>query len=451
MTPEPLAREMSALLLAGREAGPWEILDPCVGPGTFPAALQGQLGPGDRMTAIDIDPKMVNKAHSVVRRPSTVQLANYLNWRAPRQFDAVILNPPYIRQEWLDGKGALRETFKHRFEAEIPGTANAYVYFLVKALHDLRVGGKLVAVVYDSWRYTRYGAWLSAYLEQHSTDVEVLPVKRQPFDGRLIDATIIVAVRRAGRASPLRPATAEPQPEGPLRPLHEQYETRRGLRLKQSRFFLCEPKCVAELGATTFVKHIRFINGYAVRADHPQAALLVGAGEDRHPALDELRLRLGMARKSPDEFASILTWAKERPDVWYMHPEPPRAPILFNYYMRGRPRHLLNPGHAYADNFYGLFPRHDVPTLACLAALNSTAAATGLRGRARNQGGGLAKLQLFEYREAVVPAVHLMAPTSREKLIGLGRALTASEDTGQVIRAIDAVVDAELAGRRVPG
>ena len=40
---------------------------------------------------------------------------------------------------------------------------------------------------------------------------------------------------------------------------------------------------------------------------------------------------------------------------------------------------------------------------AALALLNSTAVCVNLLARSRNQGGGLAKLQLFEYREARVP------------------------------------------------
>ena len=40
---------------------------------------------------------------------------------------------------------------------------------------------------------------------------------------------------------------------------------------------------------------------------------------------------------------------------------------------------------------------------AALALLNSTAVCVDVLARSRNQGGGLAKLQLFEYRETRVP------------------------------------------------
>lgn len=449
VTPNVIADEMARILLASSGGrGSLSILDPCVGPGTFPTALAPHLSAGDEIVALDIDPAMVTTAGAALvgdDHALTLDVADYLRWEPSREFDAVIMNPPYLRQEWIDHKSELRSSFAHRFGLDIPGTSNAYVYFIAKALHELRAGGRLVAIVYDSWTFTRYGRWLRRLLEGMTEELELHEVAPQPFAGRLIDATIISAVRSAQSWRPAsRPRRSQPEDHPLLRPIDELYDTRRGLRLKQSRFFLCPLEEADAVGATQFVKHVRFVDGYSVSRDHPEAALLVPHGSENHPAMVEARRRLAVARANPERFQSILTWADARPQEWYSHAQPPRAPILFNYYIRGRAKHLANPMLAYADNFYGAIPRHDVPVAACIAALNSSFTLAAIGRRSRTQGNGLSKLQLYEYRGVRAPAVHLLSGSARIALATLGEQLGAGRAPRRALEAIDAVLDEAL-------
>jgi adenine-specific DNA-methyltransferase len=448
---------MAESLLDGRDQAPMHILDPCVGPGTFVDALSNtrRLLAGDSLICIDIDPAMVRRAGAALshcRAKTECLTADYLKWRAPAPFDAAILNPPYIRQEWIDGKADLRERLSVGPSTGIPGTANLYVYFLVKSLSDLRPGGRLVAIVYDGWRHTRYGSWLSDYLYAYCETVSVQPIQRTPFRGRLIDATIISATKgtRVARERPLSALVDDPVQGIPgLVPIRERYETRRGLRLKQASFFLC-PRMEAEaLGGTPFLKKVRHAPGYSVSRNHPEAALLITEPSDSHPALKELRRRLALARSKPHENASILNWADQRPQSWYRHAAPPVAPIVFNYYLRGRPRHLRNPGLPFSDNFYGLQPKDGLSTLASLALLNSTAACLSILGRARNQGDGLRKLQLYEYREALVPDLTRFDSRGLALLAQLGEELASEGSSARVLEQVDEVVFASLLDPRV--
>jgi len=112
-------------------------------------------------------------------------------------FDAVIGNPPYVRQEAIKAqKPALKGLF-HAFD----GAADLYVYFYEQALRLLRPGGRLSYVVTNKWLKAGYAealrgllardAWVEAVMDfGHAKgffpDADVMPcflVARKP-DGR---------------------------------------------------------------------------------------------------------------------------------------------------------------------------------------------------------------------------------------------------------------------------
>jgi adenine-specific DNA-methyltransferase len=439
LTPPKIALEMATALLQDRPAEPLTILDPCVGPGTFFDALlsTGRLRPSDQLVGVDVDPKMIDEARRIAGVETHV--ADFLSWNDDRRFDAAILNPPYVRQEWLDDKPTLIARLEAETGARILGSANLYVYFLVRTVAMLAPGGRFSAIVYDSLEHTRYGSWLLDFLELRCGGLVYEKLHAAPFRGRLIDATIISGarsegrVRRQGKRKVLCEPTAGVQG---LQRIDDLYITRRGLRLKQASFFLCSSNDDTYVNATRFVKRIRHVKGYAVSRDHPEGALLVEPGDLDHPAMTELRQRLLNASEQPDENVSILTWARERPTRWYSHTPPPRAPILVNYFLRGRVRHVLNPNLAYSDNFYGIVPRVPQDRHVTLALLNATATTIGILARSRNQGAGLRKAQLFEYRAALTLSPSVFDKLCLARLSNLGRELArgcAPEPVGSTI------------------
>lgn len=166
--------------------------------------------------------------------------------------------------------------------------------------------------------------------------------------------------------------------------------------------------------------------------------------------METLERRLKQALVSPKDNISILTWRKERPDTWAVHHNAQWAPLLFNYYLRKRPRHIFNPNRIYSDNFYGLTPLSNIPTQAWLAALNSTVSSIGILEQARNQGAGLAKLQLFEYRAASIIDLTIWPQKDIEKLTFLGQLLIdGREDVTELLSRIDELVANVLADDRL--
>ncbi len=68
-------------------------------------------------------------------------------------FDAVIGNPPYVRQERL---GPIKPHLQRAFRA-YHGMADLYVYFYGRGLDLLKPGGRLAYVVTNKWMKAGYG------------------------------------------------------------------------------------------------------------------------------------------------------------------------------------------------------------------------------------------------------------------------------------------------------
>jgi len=77
-------------------------------------------------------------------------------------FDAVIGNPPYIRQEELREKKAY---YLERYESFVP-TADLYVIFIEQALRLTRQGGRFGFIVSNKWMRARYGKGLRGLVKK---------------------------------------------------------------------------------------------------------------------------------------------------------------------------------------------------------------------------------------------------------------------------------------------
>ena len=75
-------------------------------------------------------------------------------------FDAVIGNPPYVRQE---GLGHLKEYFSRTYAA-YSGTADLYVPFIEKGVSLLAPGGQFAYIVTNKWMRANYGKGLREWL-----------------------------------------------------------------------------------------------------------------------------------------------------------------------------------------------------------------------------------------------------------------------------------------------
>ncbi len=83
-------------------------------------------------------------------------------------FDAVIGNPPYVRQELLgDWKSYFQEHYR-----TYHGVADLYVYFIEKGISLLRDNGYFGIIVANKWIRSNYGKPLRQWLkQQHITEI----------------------------------------------------------------------------------------------------------------------------------------------------------------------------------------------------------------------------------------------------------------------------------------
>jgi len=134
----------------------------------------------------------------------------FLSETGSRGFDAVIGNPPYVRQERL---GDFKPYFEKRFKS-FHGMADLYVYFYEQGLRLLKPGGRLSYIVTNKWMKAGYGeplrrlfgeeAWVESLVDfGHAKhifeDADVFPcilVARKPAQGPPPETTRVCAIPR---------------------------------------------------------------------------------------------------------------------------------------------------------------------------------------------------------------------------------------------------------------
>jgi len=214
---EPMVRTALAPLRGRRDL---RICDPACGDGAFLRAVVKVLAewmPLDDarrcVVGVDID----DAALARVGLPGATLVAGdalALDWSALGCFDAVVGNPPYIRQERL-AKAGLRGW------ASYDGVADLYVYFVELAHRIVRPGGRYCLIVPDKWMTAAYGRPLRAFLAGEGSIEGLVDFARAPalFDDADAFPCIVwgtIGERRAPRAT--RIADATPVAEALARP-----------------------------------------------------------------------------------------------------------------------------------------------------------------------------------------------------------------------------------------
>lgn len=120
------------------------------------------------------------------------QLAVQARWA--EGFDAVLGNPPYVRQEWLDDKS--KAHWKREYQT-FSGVADLYVYFFERGLKLCKPGGVLGFITNNKWLRAGYGEplrrWLSAEMTvQHLVDFGHARI----FEGTDTFPSVLVARRQ---------------------------------------------------------------------------------------------------------------------------------------------------------------------------------------------------------------------------------------------------------------
>ncbi|MGB3683122.1 MAG: N-6 DNA methylase [Rubrobacteraceae bacterium] len=110
-------------------------------------------------------------------------------------FDAVVGNPPYVRQEAL---GDVKAYFKEAYAETYHGVADLYVYFYQQGLRQLRRGGRMGYIVTNKWLRAGYGEPLRGYFAEEDALVEIVDFGHAPiFPDADVFPCIVVLQKRA--------------------------------------------------------------------------------------------------------------------------------------------------------------------------------------------------------------------------------------------------------------
>ena len=93
-------------------------------------------------------------------------------------FDAVIGNPPYVRQEEL---GQFKPYFAAAYPETYNGIADLYVYFYQQGLRLIRVGGRMSYIVTNKWMRAGYGEPLRAYFAKEGALERIIDFGHAPI------------------------------------------------------------------------------------------------------------------------------------------------------------------------------------------------------------------------------------------------------------------------------
>ncbi|MFC7212921.1 class I SAM-dependent DNA methyltransferase [Saliphagus sp. GCM10025334] len=218
-------------------AGVPRVLDPASGSGTFPVKAyhrMQELSPTathqeilDNITAIDVNRFPVHltalnlASRTVQERTSRLHTVNDSFFTvSPRdsrlsrgggvrdetnKYDAVVANPPYIRQEnlcpdrdhfrsHLEKYGAENSSRYANGRNKLSTRSDAYVYFVSHALQFLRDGGRLGFIVPTKWLTTKYGESFQEFLYDQVKVHAIVGFSDRAFTP-LVDTVVLFAER----------------------------------------------------------------------------------------------------------------------------------------------------------------------------------------------------------------------------------------------------------------
>lgn len=202
-TPPHLAQAMASWAIRSHQD---QILDPAAGEAVFLMAaatrlreLGGDAASG-QLVGVEIDASARLKALEHLDRtssPCNILLSDFFSVRRedfPRQFDAVIGNPPYIRYHRFRGKTRQRALDVAKDSGvRLTGLASSWAPFVVHSSHFLSPGGRLALVLPAELLHVDYAGPIRDFLVRRFASVTVVTFDRAIFPGAMIDTVLLLA------------------------------------------------------------------------------------------------------------------------------------------------------------------------------------------------------------------------------------------------------------------
>lgn len=196
-----IVEELSLIMPAGAH----RVLEPSVGDGAFLAHLLGATTEAHSYTLVDIDRNVIDKlrerlgetaAQYVAADFSQFAMEHFKNRSEP--FDLIVGNPPFIRKHnFSDSFSDRVADFAKCFDYSAANLKNAWVFFLVAALHLVSDTGIIAFVLPYELMTVKYGQALLAHAFDKLARIDIFISDSKAFKDIDQDAVLFIGHKTA--------------------------------------------------------------------------------------------------------------------------------------------------------------------------------------------------------------------------------------------------------------
>ncbi len=117
----------------------------------------------------------------------------YVSVQPTRSYvDAVVANPPYIRQEKIDDKEKCRNHLVELGYADMSERSDIYVYFFTHSTQFLKEGGRMGYITSEKWLTAGYGSDLQKFFLDNYKILAIVSFSRRVFTDPLVPTCVTI-------------------------------------------------------------------------------------------------------------------------------------------------------------------------------------------------------------------------------------------------------------------
>lgn len=191
-TPPKIARLMAEWALAG---GAQTVLDPAVGMGALVRAALARKS-DLQVAVIEKDPVILRAFLGTKPDLSRVEviLDDFLTMEFCSTFDAVLMNPPYLRHHDLSYDFDIFAEFSRKYGVQLSKLSNSYLLFTLKAAAMLNHDGRTAIIIPTEWMNANFGSAMKLFLIERGLLKEMIYFSNcsEIFDDALTTACVLL-------------------------------------------------------------------------------------------------------------------------------------------------------------------------------------------------------------------------------------------------------------------
>lgn len=452
-TPVDVANLMVSIAI---DSKPKTILDPCFGEGIFIKSINRRVKDNSiKIKGVEIDPVLYKKVKESLIGLN-IDLYNMDFFDVKDKVDCIIMNPPYIRQELLNGdlpKFLNKEKIRERLSLTnsiISSRSNLYIYFFIKALELLNFNGEIIAIIPNTWMAAEYGQsfkeflinnfWiksiiyfnkdvfpdadvdsciihLSKNLNSISTPTNLIYIKHE-LSNNEIDSFYSLLQNNNKKVSVIKITSEELKYKNNWLTLinegiHIDFmenmisfnkiaKIKRGLTTNYNELFICNDSELINQFPNYFKQIVcspKDIEGYSTKFLNKKSfVLLTQCCKNDLPLelrryLDKYEKAILNSKRPKTLYNKIIS----HPTNWFNLKKTEGSMFIFSYIIRNQKKFILNESELIArDNFYEISPISNINKYLLFAILNSRITELFLENIGRSHGKGLLKIQKYE-------------------------------------------------------